>query len=189
MLTAILAGCQSGGNDAAKYVADKAQAKDSVETAACQNVEVRLKYEQGVVLNRVKDILSMVKADYMQNGGFIANDLYDKQFCSKSWNQLMMEVRRKEHNTNTLFFEVDYWTMTYEPGVFEFDEFEVTRLVMEPQMMASVSFTVYEAYTYRPARVDLIYEDGRWVIDNFYDLKYMTDVRNSMWNYLNTNYI
>ena len=185
----MLAACQSGKGGATSAVADNTQATDTVADTASLNTEVRLRYEQGVVLNRVKDILDMVKADYMRNGGFLAYDLYDKVFCSKSWNKLVMDVRRKEHNTGTLFFDVDSWTMTYEPGVFNFDEFEVTTLVLEPQMRASVSFTVYEAYTYRPARIDLVYEDGRWVIDNFHDMKYMTNVRNCMWNYLHTNYI
>ena len=33
----------------------------------------------------------------------------------------------------------------------------------------------------------MIFEDGRWVINNFYDMKYMVDVRNSMLQYLVTD--
>ena len=42
-------------------------------------------------------------------------------------------------------------------------------------------------FTYTPARIDMIFEDGRWVINNFYDMKYMVDVRNSMLQYLVTD--
>ena len=52
-----------------------------------------------------------------------------------------------------------------------------------------MDFTVYEMYTYCPARIDMVYEDGRWVIDNFYDKKFMVDVRSSMQQYIATNFI
>ena len=71
-----------------------------------------------------------------------------------------------------------------------FEEFEVTKLVMDEQgKSASVSFVVYEPDTYVPARVDLVFENGRWVIDNFHNLKYMIDVRSAMWNYVAHPYI
>ena len=75
--------------------------------------------------------------------------------------------------------------MTRESGVtVSFDEFEVTNMYYGSQMTASVKFMVYEADKYTPARIDLVYEGGRWVIDNFYNLRYMIDVKNSMWDYL-----
>jgi len=49
---------------------------------------------------------------------------------------------------------------------------------------ASVSFVVYNDDTYTPARIDLVYEDNRWVIDDFHNLRYMIDLRNCMWDYL-----
>lgn len=189
VLPLMLGGCQNGNKGRVQKVSHAPHVVDSTRLMGMQNSEVGLMTEQSVVLERVKDIFQMVKSDCMGQGCFITNDMYDKTFCSKSWNELLMDVRRKEHNTNTLFFEVDYWTMTYDPGIFNFDEFEVTQLVMEPKKMASVSFMVYEAYSYTPARVDLVYEDGRWVIDNFYDLRYMIDVRNSMWNYIHNDFI
>ena len=118
------------------------------------------------------------------------NELFDKMYCSKSWNDMLMSVRRKEFETNTLFFEVDYWVMTRELGFVTFDEFRVSRLVAnEDEKFASVDFTVYDLFTYNPARVDMVYEDGRWVINNFYDLKYGVNVRNSMMEYLVTDLI
>ena len=74
--------------------------------------------------------------------------------------------------------------MTRDAGVIAFDEFEVTSFETDPHPTASVSFTVYEANTYIPARIDLVYEDDCWVIDNFHNLKYMTDFRESMWDFL-----
>ena len=95
-----------------------------------------------------------------------------------------MKVRCKEEETATLFFEIEYWTMTRELGVVTFDDFEISRLSMDSVMTASVNYVAYGTESYTPARIDMVYEDGRWVIDNFHDLKYKLDVRESMMYYL-----
>jgi len=38
--------------------------------------------------------------------------------------------------------------------------------------------------SYTPVRVELVYEDGQWKIDNFHHLKYMLNLRESMYQYL-----
>ena len=43
---------------------------------------------------------------------------------------------------------------------------------------------IYEDKNYTPARIELVYEDGQWKIDNFYHLKYMFNMRERMWQYL-----
>ena len=111
-------------------------------------------------------------------------DIFDRAYCSKSWNKMLMKVRCKEEETATLFFEIEYWTMTRELGVVTFDDFEISRLSMDSVMTASVNYVAYGTESYTPARIDMVYEDGRWVIDNFHDLKYKLDVRESMMYYL-----
>ena len=49
---------------------------------------------------------------------------------------------------------------------------------------ATVAFTVYEQDTWEPAQIDLVFEDGEWKIDNFYQMKYRIDLRTAMWDYL-----
>ena len=147
--------------------------------------EVEIMMERMAVLERAKSIYSLVRAYYRSQGGVVDNDLFDKSFCSISWNKLLLMVRGKEGMTNTLFYEINPWSMTIDGGkIVTFDDFEVTRLVMGEKKKATVAFVVYEADTYTPARVDMVYENGRWVIDNFYNLKYGLDVRNCMWEYL-----
>lgn len=150
------------------------------------NSEMRAQIERGVILNQVHNVYRLLRSEYMYRGGSCENELFDKAFCSKSWNKLLMAVHRKEEQTGTLFFEIDHWSMMRYSGVqLSFDEFEVEHVdLFSPVKRASVTFTVYEADTYTPARIDLVYEDGRWVIDNFHNLKYGIDVRNAMWNYL-----
>ena len=43
---------------------------------------------------------------------------------------------------------------------------------------------VYDSDSYTPARIELVYEDGNWKIDNFYHLKYMLNMRSMMSQYL-----
>ena len=134
-------------------------------------------------------ITKQFRKDYQRSmGGFVMSELLDKSYCSKSWNKLLLSVHRKEYQSNSLFFEIDYWTMTRDPSFVTYDEFEVSKIAVDGQrMFASVDYTVYEMFTYTPARIDMIFEDGRWVINNFYDMKYMVDVRNSMLQYLVTD--
>lgn len=182
-LLLMFSGCQRGSNN------DKASqlvAKDTTKTIIQKNSEIQMEMERAIVLDRVKNIFRVVSEDQRSMSGFVMSGLCDRAFCSKSWNELMMAVQRKEYLTSTLFFELDYWTMTRDPELVTFEEFEVTKLVMDEQgKSASVSFVVYEPDTYVPARVDLVFENGRWVIDNFYDLRYMLNLRHCMWNYLN----
>jgi hypothetical protein len=102
-----------------------------------------------------------------------------------------MAVRAKEHETTSLFFEVNRWTMAYESDLITFDEFEVADLHIGPdnQKTAVVNFTVYEADTYTPARIELVYEDGQWKIDNFYHMKYMLNLRQCMYRYLDNEVV
>lgn len=150
--------------------------------------EVSAMIERGVVLEQVKTIYSIIKKECTYLGGSTDNDLLDKAFCSKSWNQLLMAVRRQEYLTNTLFFEVNHWTMSHDTDLVNFEEFEVRNCVFTAdEKRAQVDFTVYEAETYTPARIELVYEDGQWKIDNFYHLKYMFNMRERMWEYLDNS--
>lgn len=185
MMTMLLlfTGCNRGSNNNKE---SNILAKDTTKTIIQKNSEIQMEMERAIVLDRVKNIFRVVSEDQRSMSGFVMSGLCDRAFCSKSWNELMMAVQRKEYLTSTLFFELDYWTMTRDPELVTFEEFEVTKLVMDEQgKSASVSFVVYEPDTYVPARVDLVFENGRWVIDNFYDLRYMLNLRHCMWNYLN----
>lgn len=152
--------------------------------------EMALQLEREALLERVRAIYTLVKHECIYLGGSVDNDMLDKSFCSKSWNKLLMAVRSKEHNTGTLFFEVNKWTMTYDSDLVSFDEFEVQDLNMDAnEMTATVNFTVYASDTYTPARIELVYEDGNWKIDNFYHLKYGLNLRSQMWDYLGNDLI
>lgn len=184
-ITLVMVSCQSESNPQAQNLSNELLGMDTVTVSDTLNTEVKMKMEAAVVKDRVEGIYKIVKSLYMAHGGVMENEILDRCYCSKSWNKLLMAVRKKEHQTNTLFFDIDHWSMTRKPGMVTFDEFEVFSLNLGEEMTASVTFTVYENDTYTPAYVDLVYEDGRWVIDNFHDMKYMQDARQSMERYLN----
>ena len=148
-----------------------------------------LAIERQVVLERVKCNYGLIKQETTYLGGSVDNDWLDKAFCSKRWNDLLMAVRRKEFQTNSLFFEVNRWTMAYDSNLISFDEFEVADCFIgsNEDKIASVNFTVYTSDSYTPVRVELVYEDGQWKIDNFYHLKYMLNLRESMYQYLDND--
>ena len=161
---------------------------DSTLVSDTLQSEVSAMLERGVVLERVQTIYSLIKQECTYLGGSTDTDLLDKAFCTKSWNQLLMAVRRQEYLTNTLFFEVNHWTMSHDSDLVSFEEFEVRNMVFtDDEKRAQVDFTVYEENSYIPARIELVYEDGQWKIDNFYHLKYMFNLREHMWEYLDGN--
>lgn len=182
----MLASCQ-GAQSGAPADSDTIQilGTDTTMVSDTLNSEVSSMVQRGVVLERVHTIYSLIKQECTYMGGSTDSDLLDKAFCSNSWNQLLMAVRRQEYLTNTLFFEVNHWTMSHDTDLVNFDEFEVRNLVFtDEEKRAQVDFTVYEENSFIPARIELVYEDGQWKIDNFYHLRYMFNLRERMWEYL-----
>jgi hypothetical protein len=184
-----LASCSDNKTTPQQNLAEAVIATDTVMITDTLNSEVRLMAERQVVVERVRDIFGMVRAHQLKTGGQSPNDLFDKVFCSKAWNKVLMSVRAKEYETNTLFFEIDHWLMTRNIGLVTFDEFECSRIAIDENQnkRATVDFLVYEMDTYGPARVELVYEDDHWVIDNFYDMRTRLDVRGSMLQYMVTD--
>lgn len=178
-------GCQKSGNRTPESDNANEILKDTVISDSVQS-EMALAIERQVVLERVKSVYGLIKQECTYLGGSVDNDWLDKAFCSRRWNDLLMAVRRKEFQTNTLFFEVNRWTMTYDSNLISFDEFEVADCFIgdDNDKTATVNFTVYATDSYTPVRVELVYEDGQWKIDNFYHMKYMLNLRQSMYQYL-----
>ena len=175
-----------GNRDSNVSDADQTVVTDSTTKLNYKSSEVALQVEGGVVLEQVRNIYNIVRHESMNYGSCVDNDLLDKAYCSKSWNRTLAAVRKKEFRTDHLFFEINHWTMAYDTDLVNFDEFEVRNCYIgaDNERLASVFFTVYTPDTYIPARVDLVYEDGAWKIDNFYHLKYAMNLKECMWEFL-----
>jgi hypothetical protein len=129
--------CQSESNQETKEFSSELLGEEAVVMDTL-NTEVQMKMEAAVVKARVEGIYQIVKQMYMSHGGVTENEILDRCYCSKSWNKLLMAVRRHEYETNTLFFEIDHWSMTRKPCMVSLDEFEVFSLTLGSQMTASV---------------------------------------------------
>ena len=185
----VVTSCNGAGKKAPENGNANEVLKDTVISDSLQS-EMALAIERQVVLERVKNIYGLIKQECTYLGGSVDNDWLDKSFCSKRWNDLLMAVRRKEFMTNSLFFEINRWTMTYDSNLITFDEFEVADCYIDDnnEKTAAVNFTVYALDTYTPVRVELVYEDGQWKIDNFYHMKYMLNLRQSMYQYIGSDF-
>lgn len=180
----LLTGCQCSHDDSVESNSDFLIAENSSASADSLNMEVMFKQESEAIKDRVEWIFSIVKSDYMSKGGVTSSELLDRCYCSESWNRLLLAVHCKEEETYVTFFDIDYWAMVRDSGMINYDEFVVTDLTLGDEKRATVAYTVYGSDTYTPAKVDLVFEKGQWVIDNFYNLKYMLDVRKSMQRFL-----
>ena len=184
--------CCGGFNHEDSQVADSNQFlhTDSVTKSDHLASEMAVQVESGIVLEHVRNVYNLVRHETQNMGGSVDSDLLDKAYCSKSWNELLMAVRKKEFETSNTFFEVNHWTMAYDTNQVSFDEFEVKYCYIgaDNERFASVDFTVYTPDTYMPARIDLVYEDGAWKIDNFHHLKYMMDMKECMWVFLQNDH-
>lgn len=188
----VIIACCGGFNHEDSQVADSNQVllTDSVTKSDHLASEMAIQVESGIVLEHVRNVYNLVRHETQNMGGSVDSDLLDKAYCSKSWNELLMAVRKKEFETSNTFFEVNHWTMAYDTNQVSFDEFEVKYCYIgaNNERFASVDFTVYTPDTYMPARIDLVYEDGAWKIDNFHHLKYMMDMKECMWVFLQNDH-
>ena len=128
----------------------------------------------------------LVRNEYINHGSNYEYEWLDRAFCTKSWNDLLMAVRCKESETGRLFFEVDRWSMMREQKSYvSFENFKVDDVWFDgSQKRAVVSFEVFDNEIYTPARIELVYVDKHWMIDDFHNLRYMIDMRSSMLEYL-----
>ena len=119
--------CCGGFNHEDSQVADSnlVLLTDSVTKSDHLASEMAVQVESGIVLEHVRNVYNLVRHETQNMGGSVDSDLLDKAYCSKSWNELLMAVRKKEFETSNTFFEVNHWTMAYDTNQVSFDEFEV----------------------------------------------------------------
>ena len=72
--------------------------QDSVQSVGTQDIEMRRSIEEGIVLERARSIFSMVRYNTLSTGGAPMGDIFDRAYCSKSWNKMLMKVRCKEES-------------------------------------------------------------------------------------------
>jgi len=187
LLLPLLAGCNSKETKESTPPEGGAKADSTVSVRDSVALLQEFETEKELLLQRVVGIYRVVKNVYMNNGHYSTDETLDKSYCSASWNKLLFAVHRKEEKTNTLFFDNDYWVMSPELGYVSYEGFKVEDLVLTPERRAAVTFTIYHSDSYVPARIDMVYEEGTWVIDDFEDLKYIKSWKKGMTEFVADN--
>ena len=107
LLSLTLTGCQSRDKAPVQRQVAEMSFRDTIETAPDTLFsETRLMAERGAVLQRTRDIFSVIRNYQLSTGGLVMTELLDKAYCSKAWNNMLLAVRRKEFQTNTLTGEI-----------------------------------------------------------------------------------
>lgn len=138
-------------------------------------------------LAKVKEVYEAVGKAYSSEDWQAQSNTLDKKFCSKDWNATVAAVLEKDESSGAEmgFFDADYWVMGQD-----FDKnIHATDLSLEKILMddtpweAAVTLKLHN-FSDIPVRVNLVYEDGAWKVDDLTDLSSDLDWKASMKEYL-----
>ena len=141
------------------------------------------------VTNRVYEIYSMVYTIYNAwASGDTTVHLYDydfeSEYCSRDWNNLVARVNEYDNSHEEIemgFFDADYWVMGQDAQDLSISEVSVVKFQGDK---AVVEFDRENCGSTSRIRLEMVYEDGEWKIDNFIDLQYELNWKENMKNYL-----
>lgn len=139
--------------------------------------------ESDEVRNAVAEIYAAVEKEYAQSAYGTDSDLAAR-FCSKAWRETVRRVREKENLTDDICLDADYWVMGQDVSDFHVDSISVDHYYAKEPRSAFMSVKVHNCGQTTPVFLKLVEEDGKWVIDNFIDIKNDLDWRQSMDDYL-----
>lgn len=150
------------------------------------------------VLARVKAIYDHAAKAYANDGSEGTDTNLDELYCSKDWNATVRAVYEKDMATDGMgFFEADYWVMGQDVDDYRADGFKVERIfssldpeVGEPKEVnpidrAGVVFNLHNCGTTKEVRIELVKENGKWMIDDMTDVEVNLDWKQSMKEYPN----
>lgn len=174
-LTALLLACTGGnGSESARPRADSAD--DSLQ-----------------LVQRVKDIYSAVFDRYEHSDSLFktsadANVMtaMDSLYCSEAWNALVARVMERDRQVFEReglmgFFDADYWIMGQDwqdLGLSRVRAREIT------DSTAVVDFLLHNCGEEIPVSLDMVRQDGRWLIDNFFNVRDDFSFKDEMLQYV-----
>lgn len=140
------------------------------------------------VLAQVKEVYEAVGKAYSNDDWQAQSNALDKTFCSKDWNATVAAVLEKDKHTDAEigFFDADYWVMgqDFDEQNLHATDFYVEKLLMDEQPWEAAVTLKLHNFSPIPVRVNLVYEDGTWKVDDLTDLSVDLDWKKSMKEYL-----
>ena len=140
--------------------------------------------ESDELRQRTAEIYAAVEKAYSDFGTDSSEADLDERFCSKAWRNAVKSVTDKEKRTGDLCLDADHWVMGQDVCDFHADSINVDHYYFEEPKSARMSLKVHNCGGTTPVHIILVIEDGKWVIDNFIDIKNNLDWRQSMDDYL-----
>ena len=136
-----------------------------------------------IIEERVRTIYKAVAAAYPEiNDISPSNDSLDFAFCTGQWQTLVEMVNEKDASNmgRSGFFKADYWIMGQDWGRISASNIKAN---VKNDTHADVTLTLHNLSDIR-VKLEMIFERGEWLIDNFIDQSHNKNWKQSMIKYL-----
>ena len=164
-------------NDDSTQVHDSVPAVQETQQPVSQTKSVE---EEVAALNsRIKEIYGTVERVYKRDA--LPNTDLDAKYCSKAWRQTVKAVSAKQNKTDELCLDCDYWIMGQDwqdLGLSRVRAREIT------DSTAVVDFLLHNCGEEIPVSLDMVRQDGRWLIDNFFNVRDDFSFKDEMLQYV-----
>ncbi len=106
----------------------------------------------------------------------------DSLYCSADWNRQIARVDSVNQQNGVIdILDVDYWIMGQDWDKLSVSEVQVTSMT---DSTATVELNLHNLGNATPVRLEMIFENDAWRIDNFIDVKNGFDWKTRMNEYL-----
>ena len=137
-----------------------------------------------IIAERVNAIYQAVAEAYPEITDISpSNDQLDDAFCSSEWNTLVEMVNSKDAETmgREGFFDADYWIMGQDWGKISISDLKID---VKDSQHANASFKLHNLGSATNVTLEMVFERGEWLINNFIDDTHKLNWKKSMMKHL-----
>lgn len=139
-------------------------------------------------LETVEEVYKAVSKAYRSKDWQRKSADLDEQFCSKDWLTTVAAVIEKDNKSSDEmgFFDADYWVMgqDFDEKNLHASDFSLEKILLDDTPWEAAVTLKLHNFSDIPVRVNLVYEDGAWKVDDLTDLSSDLDWKASMKEYL-----
>lgn len=138
------------------------------------------------LINRVNEIYTEVAKAYPNEGELPPVNYLDSLYCSSEWNRMLAIIDSIDSKLDGEigFFDFDYWIMAQDYGDISADSVVVEKMEADS---ASVLIQLHNFNHITPVRLEMVKEQGIWMIDNFIDVPNEYNLKLNMKEYIEFN--
>lgn len=185
IILSVLSGCfmvalTSCGNKNASSVIRVGEEEAVVDSTNAETVNPA---DPELIANRVSSIYEAVATAYPEIRDITpSTDSLDLAYCSSQWQTLVAMVNAKDAEEMGVdhFFDSDYWIMGQDWGKISVSDIKVS---LKDDNHADVNLILHNLSDTK-LKLEMVFERGEWLIDNFIDLSNDVDWKKNMTKYL-----